>query len=83
MWLIENINDLLKKNEVKEYRYNVTKFKVKAPINIGDKIGTLEVFDNDNKLVKKVDLVSKEMVKKHNFISLFKEFYKLVTTGSN
>lgn len=83
MYSSENINDLLKKNEVKEYRYNITKFKVKAPINIGDKLGTLEVFDNDNNLIKKVDLISKDMVKKHNFISLFKEFYKLVTLGSN
>lgn len=83
MYSSDNVNDLLKKNEVKEYRYNITKFKVKAPINIGDRLGTLEIFDNDNNLVKKVDLVSKEMVKKHNFISLFKEFYKLITTGSN
>lgn len=83
MYPIENINDLLKKNEVKEYKYNITKLKVKAPVNIGDKIGTLEIIDNDNNVIKSVDLISKETVKKHNFLSLFKEFYKLVTLGSN
>ena len=82
MYSSEDVNDLLKKNEVKEYRFNIIKFKVKAPVHIGDKIGTLEVLDNENKVIKTIDLISKEEIKKHNFLSLFKEFFKLVTLGS-
>ena len=83
MYPSEDVNDLLKKNEVKEYNYKIIKDKVKAPIYTGDKLGTLDILDGDNNIIKSVDLVSHDNVKKHNFISLFKQFYKLVTTGSS
>ena len=78
----EEINDLLKKSDVKEYRFNVTKYNVKAPVKTGDKIGILEVFDNEGRIVRKIDLVSNENVNKHSFGSLFKLFFKMIITGS-
>ena len=78
----EEINDLLKKSDVKEYKYNITKYNVKAPVKIGDKIGILEVFDNEGRIIKKIDLVSNESVKKHSFGSLFKLYFKMIITGS-
>ena len=78
----EEINDLLKKSDVKEYKYNITKYNVKAPVKVGDKIGILEVFDNEGRIIKKIDLVSNESVKKHSFGSLFKLYFKMIITGS-
>ena len=77
-----NVNNLVKKNELKEYRYNIKKNSVKAPIKVGDIIGTLEVIDEKGDLVTKVNLVSKEKINKHSFWSLFKLFYKKITMGS-
>jgi NDP-sugar pyrophosphorylase family protein len=51
----EDINDLLKKNESKDYKFNVTKYNIKAPVKIGDKLGILEVFDNEGRIVKKIE----------------------------
>ena len=77
-----NVNNLVKKNELKEYRYNIKKNSVKAPIKVGDIVGTLEVIDENGDLVTKVNLVSKEKINKHSFWSLFKLFYKKITMGS-
>ena len=75
MVISEDINDLVKKNEVKEYHYNITKLNVKAPVSKGDVVGIIEVVANDGKVVKKIDLVSNETVKKQSFGSLFKKFF--------
>lgn len=82
MLVPEDINDLLKKSDVKEYKYNITKYNVKAPVNIGDKIGILEVFDNEGRIIKKTDLISNEEIKKHSFGTLFKLYLKMIITGS-
>lgn len=78
----EDINDLLKKNETKEYKYNIIKHKIIAPIKSGDILGSLEVVDNEGNIIKKIDLISDENVKKHNFGSLFKLYLKMMITGS-
>lgn len=75
------INDLVKHNEDKTYSYNINKYDLSAPISKNDVVGTLEIVDNSGKVVKVVDLISKEEVKKHNFISLFCEMLKNIITG--
>lgn len=75
MIVSEDVNDLVKKNETKEYSYKINKLDVKAPISKGDIIGSIEVLDNDGKVVKTVDLVSDVSVKKQSFWSLFKKFF--------
>lgn len=75
MIVSEEVNDLVKKNESKEYSYKINKLDVKAPISKGDIIGSIEVLDNDGKVVKTVDLVSNVSVKKQSFWSLFKKFF--------
>lgn len=75
MVVSEDVNDLIKKNESKEYNYKINKLDVKAPISKGDIIGNIEVLDNDGKIVKTVDLVSNVSVKKQSFWSLYKKFF--------
>lgn len=78
---LEDITDLLKNGENKNYSYNITKYNLKAPINKGDVVGNLEVLDDTGNLIKKVDLFSNENVEKNNFLSLFIKFYKKNITG--
>lgn len=78
---VENVTDLIKQNEKKEYSYNISKFKVVAPVNKGDVVGEIEVVDNSGKVVKKVGLTVTEAIEKHSFFSLFIENLKKVING--
>ena len=78
---VENVTDLIKQNEKKEYTYNISKFKVVAPVNKGDVVGDIEVVDNSGKVVKKVGLTVTEAIEKHSFFSLFIENLKKVING--
>jgi len=77
----EEINDLIKKGDKKDYSYNIKRKNIKAPILKGDVVGTLEVIDNNGKKVKTIDLVSKESVNKHSFFSLFGKLFKQIVGG--
>lgn len=77
----EEITDLIKQNEDKQYSYNIDTYELKAPVSKGDVVGQLEVVDNSGKVVKVVDLVSKENVSKHNFFSMFGEIFRNIING--
>ena len=77
----EDITDLIKQNEEKTYSYNITKYKILAPVNKGDTVGNLEVIDNNGKVIKKVDIIINETIEKNNFLSLFWNIFKKVITG--
>lgn len=78
---LEDVNDLIKQNEKKEYSYKVTKFDLVAPIKKGDIAGELEIVDNNNQVIKKISLTVDRDVKKHSFGSLFYLNFKKVLTG--
>ena len=77
----EDITDLIKQNENKDYTFKLNKKSITAPINSGDVVGSLEVADNNGKVVKIVDLVVKESVKKHNFITMFWRNFQNIING--
>ena len=54
---------------------------IKAPIKKGDVVGSLEIIDNNGKVVKTVDLVINENIKKHSIGSMFWDIYKKVVHG--
>lgn len=64
-------------NETNNYSYNVNLDKVKAPIKVGDKIGTLDVISN-GKVIKNIDITVKEDVVKANIFDLMKRNLKLI-----
>ena len=64
-------------NETNNYSYNVNLDKVKAPIKVGDKIGTLDVISN-GKVIKNIDITVKEDVIKANIFDLIKRNLKLI-----
>lgn len=78
---IEDVNELIKQNEKKEYTYNINKYNLVAPIKKGDIAGELEVIDNNGKVVKKTLLTVEKDIKKHSFVSLFYLNLKRVLNG--
>jgi len=77
----EDVTELIKQNENKTYSYNIVKNEVVAPVNKGDVVGKLEVIDNNGKLVKEVDLVINETIKRHNLFSLYWNNFKNIING--
>ena len=41
----------------------------------------MEIIDNTGKVIKKVDLVVKDDIDKHSFLSLFVKMYKNIING--
>lgn len=77
----EEVTDLIKQNEEKDYSFKIEKYSITAPINNGDVVGNLEILDNNGKVVKIVDLVVKESVGKHSFATLFWLNLKNIVNG--
>jgi len=78
---IQNINVLNKKGEDKRnVTYKMKLDKIKAPIKIGDKIGTLTIIENNNETMK-IDITVKEEVKKAGFFTLYLRHIKDILLG--
>lgn len=77
----EDVTDILKQNEKKDYSYNINKNVIEAPINKGDVVGSLEIVDNKGKVIKIIDLVINDTIEKHNFFSLFYSTLKNIING--
>ena len=81
VYVKEEVNDVIKHNEEKEYSYQKEINTLKAPLKSGDVVGKLKVIDNNNILVKEVDLVVKEDINKNNFFTLFYDFFRSIVVG--
>lgn len=78
----ENINFLNKKtDEKKNASYEVQIDNLKAPLKVGDKVGTLIIKEND-KTIRKVDITVSEGVEKANIIELFIRHLEDIITGN-
>lgn len=77
----EDVTDLIKQNEKKDYNYKFDIGTLSAPLKSGDIVGYMDVLDNNGKLIKKVSLTVKEDVGKHNFVSLFVKMFKKALCG--
>ena len=71
-----NVND---KN--KEYTINVKVDKIVAPVKKGEKVGTAEIIDNENNIIKEVDITVKEDVLKANLWDYFKRNFEMSLSG--
>ena len=78
---LENVTDLIKQNEKKDYSYNINYTNTTAPLLKGDVVGNLEVIDNNGELVKVINLTVQEDVYKHSFGSLFVKCLKRIING--
>lgn len=78
----EGFTDLVKMNEEeKKYSYDLKLDAVKAPIKKGDKVGTLDVYINDQ-LEKTLDVTVLKDVKKCSLWTAFKRIFSIIVTGT-
>ena len=63
----------------KNYSYNITVDKLKAPISRGDKVGYIDVLDNGN-VIRTIDVTVKDDIKKANIIELYFRYLKDIIT---
>ena len=79
----EDINEVIKVNDnIDNYKYNIKTNKVKAPLKKNDEIGSVEILDKDNLIIKEVPLVIKEDVNKISFINILLKNIKLLLSGN-
>lgn len=79
----EDINDLISSMDKKTYSYEIEITKDEAPLKKDEAIGILKVLDNNNQVIKSVDLVLIEDIPKANFINVFIKNMKLLVNGYN
>lgn len=71
-----DVSMLVKKLENnKQYSYDISVDKIKAPVKVGDKVGTISLKE-DGKVVKEIDLTVKEDVDKANLFELYFRYLK-------
>jgi len=67
----EDVNVFLKKNEEFVYSTGFEVYDLKAPINQGDVVGKMFVFDKNNMVVNEVNLIAGDSAKEIGFKELF------------
>ena len=80
--LKDDATELLKNTDaVKEYTFNIKVGIIKAPVNKNDKVGIVEIIDQDGNIIDEVDLTVKENIKKANIIDYLIRNVKVISTG--
>lgn len=69
-------------DDKEEFTYNLVTDDLKAPILAGEVVGSLEVIDKNGNIVKEVDVVVKEEIKKASILDLFTRVFQTITSGS-
>lgn len=77
----DEVNDLIKVNEKKEYNYKIDINKLVAPIKYGDVIGSMEIIDNNGNSIKKVDLTVAQDINKQNLSNIFYKLFRKFVSG--
>ena len=79
--LIEDVTDLVSIENESKYDHKINLKKVTAPVNVGDKVGTLDLY-KDGKKIKSYDITVKESIKKANVWDLYKRNFKYIVKGN-
>lgn len=72
---IQNVTVVTRKTEkIGNITYDLHLDAVKAPIQKGEKVGTLDILENGN-IIQKIDVTVRENVKKASFIDLYLRYF--------
>lgn len=83
LYLKEDITILNKVNEEKKkYDYNLVVEEIKAPIKKNQKVGYVEVIDNEGNIIKEEDVIIKEKIEKANILDLYGRVIEALTSGN-
>lgn len=69
-------------DDKEEFTYSLVTDDLKAPIPAGEVVGSLEVVDKNGNIVKEVDVVVKDEIKKASILDLFTRVFNTITSGS-
>ena len=79
--LIENVNDLVTKDNNSKYDHKLIIKKISAPIYVGDVVGTLELF-KDGKKIRNYNVTVKESIEKASIWDYYKKNFKYIVSGN-
>lgn len=79
---IKNVTIVNRKTEkIGKITYDLHLDSVKAPVQIGNKVGTLDILQ-DGKLIQKIDVTVKENVQRANFLDLYLRYLGDMLSGA-
>lgn len=83
VYLKEDATELLGVSEKpQDYSFNIKTAKIKAPLKNGSIVGKADIIDNNGNIIKEVDIVIREDIKKASFWDYFKRNIKQITGGN-
>lgn len=80
--LKDDITEVEKVSEdKKEYSYNIKLDNIEAPVKYGDKVGTIEIIDNEGLIIREEDITIKESIDKANLFHILNNNLKVIIRG--
>ena len=82
--LLNDTTEILKNTDpVSEYKFNLKVDKIKAPLKIGDIVGSAEIIDNDGNIVDEVDVTIDKEIKKANILDYMLKNLRTIGAGKS
>ena len=82
--LLNDATEILKNTDlVTEYKFNLKVDKIKAPVKVGDIVGTAEIIDSEGNIVDEVDVTVEKDIKKANILDYMLRNLKTIGFGKS
>ena len=82
--LLTDATKILKNTDpVTEYNFNLKVNKIKAPVKVGDIVGTAEIIDSEGNIVDEVDVTVEKDIKKANILDYMLRNLKTIGFGKS
>ena len=82
--LLNDATEILKNTDpVTEYNFNLKVNKIKAPVKVGDIVGTAEIIDSEGNIVDEVDVTVEKDIKKANILDYMLRNLKTIGFGKS
>lgn len=80
--LLENATELLKiTDQEPAYTFNLKVKSIKAPVRVGDKVGTAEIIDNEGNVIDEVDVTVTSNIEKATILDYLIRNIRILTSG--
>ena len=82
--LLNDVTEILKNTDpVTEYNFNLKVNKIKAPVKVGDIVGTAEIIDSEGNIIDEVDVTVEKDIKKANILDYMLRNLKTIGFGKS
>lgn len=82
--LLNDATEILKNTDpVTDYNFNLKVNKIKAPVKVGDIVGTAEIIDSEGNIVDEVDVTVEKDIKKANILDYMLRNLKTIGFGKS